>query len=96
MQIGLIAMFQVPANDVGRFLAAARQELQAVREHEPGCLRFDIIVFDEAEGRGAFVEVFADENAAEKHRELMHFKEFFAAIDDIDVQWTTNRGEAIA
>lgn len=66
MQVGLIAEFEVRAKELGRFIDAARQELLAVRENEPGCLRFDVIVFDEAEGRGAFVEVFADQDAAKR------------------------------
>ena len=95
MQVGLVAEFEVPAKDLDRFLDAARQELSAVRNDEPGCLRFDVIVFDEGEGRGVFVEVFADEEAARAHRELPHFKAFFDAIEDIDVQWTPRRGRAI-
>lgn len=95
MQIGLIAEFEVPAKDFANFIAAARQELTSVRENEPGCLRFDVIVFDEERGHGAFVEVFADQAAAERHRELPHFKAFFDAIRGIDVKWTTQRGRAI-
>ena len=95
MQVGLIAEFEVPAKDFAKFIAAARQEQISVRENESGCLRFDVIVFDEGKGHGAFVEVFADQAAAEQHRELPHFKEFFAEIEDIDVKWTKNRGRAI-
>lgn len=95
MQVGLIAEFEVPSRDFDRFLAAARRELRAVRDNEPGCLRFDVLVFDEDAGRGAFVEVFADEDAAQKHRDLLHFKAFFDEIADIDVQWSTYHGQAI-
>lgn len=95
MQVGLIAEFEVPSGDFDRFLAAARQELRAVRENEPGCLRFDVLVFDGVDGRGAFVEVFADEDAAQKHRELAHFKAFFDEIADLDVQWSVHHGQAI-
>ena len=95
MQVGLIAQFQVPANDFDKFIAAARQELIDARKNEPGCLRFDVLVFDDGEGCGAFLEVFADQEAADRHRELAHFKEFFSAIEGIDVQWTTHRGRAI-
>ena len=95
MQVGLIAEFEVPEKDLGSFVAAARQELRAVRKNEPGCLRFDVIVFDEGEGRGAFVEIFADQDAAQKHREHAHFKQFFDEIKGIDVQWTMHLGKAI-
>ena len=95
MQVGLIAEFEVPTKDFDRFLAAAQRELQAARENEPGCLRFDVIVFDEVEGGGAFVEVFADQDAAQEHRKLAHFKAFFDQIDDIEVQWTIHRGKAL-
>ena len=95
MQIGLIAEFNVPGSDFDRFIAAARKELVAARKNEVGCLRFDIIVFDEGEGSGAFIEVFADQEAREKHRELAHFQEFFDSIDDINVEWTSQEGRAI-
>ena len=70
-------------------------ELLAVRSKEPGCLRFDVFVLDESQGRGAFVEVFADDEAAKKHRELPHFKESFAAIETINVEWSTRHGRLI-
>ena len=95
MPVALIAEFEVPAEDLDRFIDAARQELLAVRENEPGCLRFDVVLFEEGRGRGAFVEVFADRQAAVKHRELAHFKDFFDAIAGIDVRWTTRHGEAL-
>jgi quinol monooxygenase YgiN len=95
MPIALIAEFTVPTRDLERFISAARQELEAVRAGEPGCLRFDVIVFDEAGGQGAFVEVFADQEAADEHAEFDHFTAFFDAIEDIDVQWTMRRGVAI-
>jgi quinol monooxygenase YgiN len=95
MQVGLIAEFEVPAKEFDRFLAAARQELLAARENEPGCLRFDIIVFNEGEGRGAFIEVFAHQEAREKHRELAHFQEFFDSIEDIEVEWSSHEGRII-
>ena len=96
MQIALIAEFEIDPSDQEKFLAAAEQELNAVRESEPGCLRFDVVLFDEKDGNGAFVEVFADQAAAERHRELSHFKEFFDAIEDIDVNWTTRQGTALS
>lgn len=95
-QIALIAEFKIDAADQEKFLVAAEQELRDARKNEPGCLRFDVILFDEEDGNGAFVEVFADQAAADKHRELSHFKQFFDAINDIDVTWKTRRGTALS
>ncbi len=100
MPLALIAEFDVAAKDLDPFLAAGKVELAAVREKEPGCLRFDIIVYDEGEGdkgrgRGAFVEVFADQAAADHHYQQPHFKAFFDAIDGLDVQWTMRPGTAV-
>ena len=94
-QVGLIAEFRVPTEKFDTFIEAARRELRAVRKNEPGCLRFDVLVFDESQGHGAFVEVFVDQKAAQKHRQLFHFKEFFREIENIDVQWTTRFGKAL-
>ena len=96
MQVALIAEFEVAERNLKRFLAAGKKELLAVREKEPGCLRFDIILFHEGQGRGAFVEVFADQAAADLHYKQTHFKDFFEAIEDLDVQWTLRYGAAVA
>ena len=79
-QVALLAEFEVEAQDLDRFLAAAKRELAAVRQSEPGCLRFDVILLDGDGGRGVFVEVFRDQAAAESHRETAHFAAFFEEI----------------
>ena len=95
MQLAMVAEFEVSARDLDAFIGAARRDLLAVRKNEPGCLRFDVIVFDEGEGRGAFVEVCTDPDAAQAHMEFSHFKGFFNAIKGIDVQWKLHPGKAI-
>lgn len=94
-QRALIADFELNPSDMEIFLTAAQQELQAARNNEPGCLRFDVLLFDEKEGTGAFVEVFADQAAFDKHGDYPHFKEFFDTIKDIEVSWTVRRGNAL-
>ena len=94
-QRAVIAEFELDPNDLGLLVIAARLELAAARENEPGCLRFDVLVFDEKEGTGAVVAVFADQAAFDLHREYPHVKSFFDAIKDIDVNWTVHRGNAL-
>jgi len=94
-QVGLIAEFQVNLEDMDLFLEAARRELASVRSSEPGCLRFDVVLFDEQPGHGAFVEVFEDDAAAKTHRETEHFAAFFNDISEIEVTWSARRGHAL-
>jgi quinol monooxygenase YgiN len=93
---GLIAQFQVAPADLEAFLAAAKREMVAVQADEPYCLRFDVIVFDDELGHGAFIEVFRDESAAERHRETPHFKAFFEEISGLAVNWSARRGYALS
>ena len=94
-QRALLAEFEVKPEDLDLFLAAAKRELEAVRANEPGCLRFDVLVFDEEPGRGAFFEVFRDQAAFDAHGDTPHFKAFFEEIAGIDVNWTVRRGAAL-
>ena len=94
-QIALVAEFELNPNDMETFLNAARQERAAVQANEPGCVRFDIILFDEKGGSGAFIETFADQAAADKHRDYPHFDAFFDAIKGIEVSWTARRGTVL-
>jgi quinol monooxygenase YgiN len=95
-QVALLAEFEVKAQDLELFLAAAKRELEAVRGSEPGCLGFDVVLFDEEVGRGAFVEVFEDQAAADAHRDTPHFTAFFDEIAEIDVTWSVRRGTALS
>ncbi len=94
-QRAVIAKFELRPDDLGILVSAARNELRAARENEPGCLRFDVLVFDEKEGTGAVVAVFSDQAAFDEHREYTHVKDFFDAIKSIDVSWTVHRGNAL-
>ena len=94
-QVALLAEFEVKAQDLDLFLAAAKRELAAVRATEPGCLGFDVVLFDDEVGKGAFVEVFEDPAAADAHRHTPHFTAFFEEIAAIDVIWSVRRGKAL-
>ena len=95
-QVALVAEFEVSAGDLDRFLSAAKSELEAVRASEPGCLRFDVVLFDEEPGNGVFIEVFEDQAASTAHRSTPHFEAFFRDISGIDVKWHIRRGTALS
>ena len=94
-QRAVIAEFEINPRDMEILVTAAQQELSAVRDNEPECLRFDVLIFDEKKGTGAVVAVFADQAAFDGHREHSHVKDFFDAIKDIEVSWTVHRGDAL-
>jgi quinol monooxygenase YgiN len=95
-QRAMIAEFEVKPSELEKFVTAANHELRQVRENEPGCLRFDVLLFDEKEGTGAFLATFADQSAYDGHRDYSHAKEFFDAIKNIDVIWKVRRGNALS
>lgn len=94
-QVALLAEFEVKAQDLDLFLAAAKRELDAVRANEPGCLWFDVVLFDDGNGRGVFVEVFKDQAAADAHRDTPHFTAFFDEISEMDVSWSARHGTVL-
>ena len=95
-QVTLLAEFEVKTQDLDLFIAAAKREMQAVGASAAGCLGFEVLLFDEETGKGAFVEVFKDQAAADAHRETPHFSEFFEEIEDIEVTWSVRRGTAVS
>jgi len=96
-QVTLLAEFEVKTQDLDLFIAAAKREMQAVGASAAGCLGFEVLLFDEETGKGAFVEVFKDQAAADAHRETPHFSAFcFEEIEDIEVPWSVRRGTAVS
>lgn len=92
----MVAEFQVGAQGLELFMAAAKREMRAVRASEPDCIGFDVILFDEGTGKGAFVEVFTDQAAVDAHRETPHFAAFFEEIADLEVTWSVRGGTAVS
>lgn len=63
------------------FLEAARLDAQGSVDHEPGCRRFDILQDPAVPDRVCFYEVYDDEAAFLRHREMPHFKTYFTATE---------------
>ena len=63
------------------FLQAARLDAQGSVDLEPGCRRFDILQDPAVPDRVCFYEVYDDEAAFLRHREMPHFKAYFAATE---------------
>jgi quinol monooxygenase YgiN len=63
------------------FLEAARLDAEGSVGIEPGCRRFDILQDPALPDRVCFYEVYDDEAAFLRHRDMLHFKTYFAATE---------------
>jgi autoinducer 2-degrading protein len=63
------------------FLEAARLDAQGSVDHEPGCRRFDILQDPAVPDRVCFYEVYDDEAAFLRHREMPHFQTYLVATE---------------
>ena len=73
--------FDLRPGHLATFLAAARLDAEGSVGSEPGCRRFDILQDPERPDRVCFYEVYDDEAAFLRHREMPHFKTYFAATE---------------
>ena len=73
--------FDLQPGHSAAFLEAARLDAQGSVDHEPGCRRFDILQDPAEPDRVCFYEVYDDEAAFLRHREMPHFKTYFAATE---------------
>ena len=73
--------FDLKPGRVEAFLEAARLDAEGSVGREPGCRRFDILRDPALPDRVYFYEVYDDEAAFERHREMAHFKTYFASTE---------------
>ena len=73
--------FDVKPGLLPAFLEAARLDAQGSVGNEPGCHRFDILQDPDVPDRVYFYEVYEDEAAFAAHRDMPHFKAYFAASE---------------
>jgi quinol monooxygenase YgiN len=94
-RVGLIVDFEVSAADAAAFHAALAEERAAVAALEPGCVLFDVLLFDEAGRTGAIVEVFESADARESHRRAAHVAQAKAVFANLDVRLSKREGRAL-
>ena len=75
--------FDIKPGMMPAFLEAARLDAEGSVGHEPGCFRFDVLRDPANPLRVCFYEVYADEAAFDRHREMPHFKAYFDATQDM-------------
>jgi quinol monooxygenase YgiN len=63
------------------FLEAAGRDAEGSVGNEPGCRRFDVLQDPSVPNRVCFYEVYDDEAAFLRHREMPHFKTYLATTE---------------
>jgi len=75
--------FDLRPGHLTAFLAAARLDAEGSVDSEPGCRRFDILQDPERPDLVCFYEVYDDEAAFLRHRDMPHFKTYFATTESM-------------
>jgi quinol monooxygenase YgiN len=73
--------FDIRPGHLAPFHDVARLDAEGSVGNEPGCRRFDVLQDPEVPDRVYFYEVYDDEAAFLRHREMPHFKTYFAATE---------------
>ncbi|MEP6998756.1 MAG: putative quinol monooxygenase [Betaproteobacteria bacterium] len=73
--------FDIRPGHLAAFLEAARLDAEGSVSNEPGCRRFDVLQDPALPDRVCFYEVYDDEAAFLRHREMPHFKTYLAATE---------------
>ncbi len=74
----LLVELEIEAGKLDAFLVRARQHRNNVLSNEPGCERFDILTPQDDGNRVFLCEVYADQDALDKHFETPYMKAYLA------------------
>ena len=94
-RVGLVVGFTVSEADAPALHAALARERADVAANEPGCVLFEILLWNEAGTEGAIVEVFADAAAREAHRATPWLAEVKRVLAGLDVRLDRHEGRAL-
>ena len=78
--IVLVARYQVKPSKAGEVLEALSRMARLVKEHEPGCMLYQVNRSMEEPDHLLLYEQYVDQAAFEGHRTTPHFKEIVEAI----------------
>lgn len=67
------------------FLASVREEMRESLRVEPGVIALYMVADENDENSLTFFEIYADDEAYEKHRETPHFKKYIETTKDMAV-----------
>lgn len=67
------------------FLAAVREEMRESLRVEPGVVALYMVADENNENKLTFFEIYADDEAYQKHRDTPHFKKYIETTKDMAV-----------
>lgn len=95
-RVGLVVDFVVSEADAPALHAALATERAAVAAGEPGCVLFDVLLWNEAGTEGAILELYADAAAREAHRRTPWLAELKRRLVGLDLRLSKREGRALA
>jgi autoinducer 2-degrading protein len=81
-----VVTFSVPAAGMARFLEISKENSQASRKEEAGCIGFDVLLPEGEPNTVMLIESYQDEAAYKAHRVTPHFLAFVKASQEIGVK----------
>lgn len=78
----LIVTVEVRPEAVASFEKSARLVIEAIHAHEPGCRLYRLIRSRDNPHSYVLLEIYADQNALDAHRNSAHFAVFRDALKD--------------
>lgn len=95
-RVGLLVEFSVSKADAPALHAALAKERDAVAAGEPGCVLFEVLLWNEAGTEGAILELYEDQSAREAHRATPWLAEIKRVLVGLDVTLARREGPALA
>jgi quinol monooxygenase YgiN len=94
--VGLVVSYTVPVELADHAAELLAKMAEAVRESEPGCLLWVAIRSQDAQNVFHLTELYADEDAFERHAETAHFSKYIVdGIRSFATQRMAARGALI-
>ena len=78
----ILAPIQIKHDHKEEFVKAMIEDAKGSVEHEPGCLRFDVLQDNEDPNKIHLYEVYKDEAALEAHRQAPHYTKWRETVAD--------------
>lgn len=87
-----VVTFEVPSAGMADFLKISKENSQASRKEEPGCIGFDVLLPNDEPNTVMLIETYRDAAAYKAHRVTPHFLAFVKRAQEIGAKRSAHVG----